>query len=177
MDHLWGGDMQIITAPIDFLGVNYYTRSINRARDLIETDNQPPTVLRGDEITEMDWEVYPPGLYDMLGRLNFEYRFPAIYITENGAAFPDRVSPNGQVGDPARSSYLRRHLEMAYKAIQIGVPLKGYFCWSLLDNFEWSFGYSKRFGLVHVNFETQKRTLKSSAKWYRGFIRQQAQSA
>jgi len=164
MDFVQPGDMDTIAVPVDFLGVNYYTRNI--ARDENAENNLPVTVQRGDEITEMDWEVYPPGLYNLLGRLHFEYSFPAIYITENGAAFPDEVSAEGQVDDPARLSYIKRHLEMVLSAIQIGVPVKGYFAWSLLDNFEWGFGYSKRFGLVHVNYESQQRIPKSSAKWY-----------
>jgi beta-glucosidase len=164
------GDLDIIFAPIDFMGVNYYTRNIARAEHVAEKDNAPRTVFRGDEITEMDWEVYPSALYDLLGRLHFEYRFPAIFITENGAAFPDQVSPDGQVHDPARLSYVKRHLEMVNKAIQIGVPVKGYFVWSLLDNFEWGYGYSKRFGIIYVDYQTQQRILKSSAKWYQQVI-------
>ena len=164
-------DMDTIAAPIDFLGVNYYTRGIARA-GIDEAENAPRAEIRGDEITEMDWEVYPQGLYDLLGRLHFEYRFPAIYITENGAAFADTVGADGSVDDPARLSYIKRHLEMAHRAIAAGVPLKGYFVWSLLDNFEWALGYSKRFGIIYVDYQTQKRTLKSSAKWYRQVIQE-----
>ncbi len=166
------GDYDEIIAPIDFLGVNFYTREIARAADISEEDNEPIELVRGDEITEMNWEVYPPALYEMLGRLHFEYRVPAIYITENGAAFPDTVSPDGQVYDPARLSYFKRHLEMTHKAIQIGVPVKGYFAWSLMDNFEWAHGYKMRFGIVHVDFETQERTPKQSALWFRDVIHQ-----
>lgn len=162
------GDMDLIAVPIDFIGVNYYTRNIARDEDAVE--NEPRTVFRGDEITEMDWEVYPPGLYNILGRLHFDYGFPAIYITENGAAFPDEVNVDGQVDDRARLSYIKRHLEMVHNAIQIGVPVKGYFAWSLLDNFEWGFGYSKRFGIVYVDYETLQRIPKSSAKWYQQVI-------
>ncbi len=165
------GDMDIISVPVDFLGVNYYTRGIVCAA-IDESENAPRTVFRGDEITEMDWEVYPEGLYDLLGRLHFEYRFSAMYITENGAAFKDTVAPDGTVDDPARLSYIKRHLEMAHRAIAAGVPLRGYFVWSLMDNFEWALGYSKRFGIVHVDYQTQKRTLKSSAKWYRQVIQE-----
>ena len=120
----------------------------------------------------MDWEVYPPGLYSLLGRLHFDYGFPALYITENGAAFPDEVGPDGQVDDPARLSYVKRHLEMVRKAIDIGVPVEGYFVWSLFDNFEWAFGYSKRFGIVYVDYETQQRIPKASAKWYAQVIQE-----
>jgi beta-glucosidase len=166
------GDLNTISVPMDFIGVNYYTRNIARSEKISEAENAPRTVIRGDEITEMDWEVYPEGLYKTLGRLHFDYDFPAIYITENGAAFPDSVSADGEVDDPARLSYIQRHLEQTHRAIEAGIPVKGYFAWSLMDNFEWGFGYSKRFGLIHVDYETQKRTFKSSAKWYRDFIRQ-----
>jgi beta-glucosidase len=166
MDFIQPGDMDTIAIPVDFLGINYYTRNIARAENVSEEENEPRTVIRGDEITEMDWEVYPKGLYNILGRLHFDYNFPAIYITENGAAFPDVVGPDGQVDDPARLSYIKRHLEMANQAIQVGVPVKGYFVWSLFDNFEWGFGYSKRFGIVYVDYQTQQRIPKSSASWY-----------
>ena len=170
MEFVQPGVLDTISVPIDFLGVNYYTRGIVRSTNISEEDNEPRTVFRGDEISEMDWEVYPKGLYNMLGRIYFDYAFPAIYVTENGAAFVDEVSPDGQVDDPARLSYIKRHLEMVKRAIKIGVPVKGYFAWSLLDNFEWSFGYSKRFGIVYVDFQTQQRTPKSSARWYRKVI-------
>jgi beta-glucosidase len=172
MEFVQPGDMDTIAVPVDFIGVNYYTRNINRADSISEEENQPRTAIREGEITEMDWEVYPKGLYNTLGRLYFDYAFPAIHITENGAAFPDKVGPDGQVDDPARLSYIERHLEMVRQAIQAGVPVKGYFVWSLFDNFEWGFGYSKRFGIVHVDYQTQKRTLKSSAKWYSQMIRE-----
>ena len=173
MDFVQDGDLDVIATPIDYLGINYYTREIVRSKEISESENEPPTIIQGDEITEMDWEVYPDGLYDFLGRLHFEYgySFPAIYVTENGAAFPDTVSPDGQVHDPARLTYIKRHLEACHRSIQIGVPLKGYFAWSLFDNFEWSFGYRPHFGIVHVDFETQKRTPKSSALWYSDVIK------
>jgi len=167
MEFVQPGDLKIISMPVDFMGVNYYTRNIARAGNVSETDNARRTIFRSDEITEMGWEVYPEGLYNILGRLHFDYAFPAIYITENGAAFHDEVGPDGRVDDPARLSYIKRHLEMVNKAIHIGVPVKGYFVWSLLDNFEWSFGNSKRFGIVYVDYQTKLRIPKSSAKWYR----------
>ena len=170
MEFVQPGDMDAIAVPVDFLGVNYYSRGIARSDKISEEENEPRTVFRGDEITEMDWEVYPPGLYNILGRLHFDYNFPVLYITENGAAFPDEVGTDGEVDDPARLSYIERHLTMVHIAIQIGVPVEGYFAWSLLDNFEWAFGYSKRFGIVYVDFQTQQRILKSSAKWYRKVI-------
>ena len=167
-------DMEVLSIPVDFLGVNYYTRNIVRSAKISEAENAPRTVFRGDEITEMDWEVYPEGLYKTLGRLHFDYNFPAIYITENGAAFNDQVSADGKVDDPARLSYVKRHLEQVHRSIEIGVPVKGYFAWSLLDNFEWAYGYSKRFGLIYVNYQTQERILKASAEWYRKVIREHA---
>jgi beta-glucosidase len=174
MEFVQPGDLDKIATPLDFLGINYYTRNIARADNVSEEQNQPRTVFPNDECTEMEWEVYPEGIYDLLGRLHFEYAIPAFYITENGAAFPDRVNPDGQVDDPARLSYIKHHLLMVNKAIHIGVPVKGYFAWSLLDNFEWSYGFSKRFGLVYVNYQTGQRVLKSSAKWYRQVIRENA---
>ncbi len=174
MTFIQDGDLSIISTPIDFLGVNYYTRGIVRSEKISEAENAPRTTIRGNEITEMDWEVYPEGLYKTLGRLYFDYDFPAIYITENGAAFPDQVGAEGEVHDPARLSYIQRHLQQTQRAIEAGVPVKGYFAWSLMDNFEWGFGYSKRFGLIHVDYQTQKRTFKSSAQWYEQVIKQNA---
>jgi len=168
------GDLNTIAVPVDFVGVNYYTRTITRSEKISEAENAPCTVTRGDEITEMDWEVYPEGLYKTLGRLYFDYEFPVIYITENGAAFVDQVGADGEVDDPARLSYIKRHLQQTHRAIEAGIPVKGYFAWSLMDNFEWGYGFSKRFGLIHVDYETQKRTFKSSAKWYRQVVEQNA---
>ena len=164
------GDMQAIARPLDFVGVNYYTRNIVRSDVVPESENAPRAVFPVGEMTEMDWEVYPEGLLQTLGRLHFEYGFPALYVTENGAAFRDEVGPDGHVEDSTRREYFQRHLAMVGRAVEIGVPVKGYFAWSLLDNFEWGFGYSKRFGLVHVDFETGRRTLKSSGRWYRQWI-------
>ena len=166
-------DLDTIAVPIDFLGVNYYTRKIARSEVVSEEENEPCTVFRGDEITEMDWEVYPEGLYNLLGRMHFDYNFPAIYITENGAAFKDQVV-NDEVDDPQRLSYIKRHLKQVHRAIEVGVPVKGYFVWSLMDNFEWAHGYTKRFGLIYIDYETQQRIPKSSAKWYAQVIRANA---
>jgi beta-glucosidase len=166
MDFVQAGDMETIATPVDFLGVNYYTRIITRSDEIPDEENAPRTVSRGPEQTEMDWEVYPQGLYDVLGRVHFDYNFPALCITENGAAYPDQVGPEGQVEDPLRLAYYRRHLVQAARAIAAGVPLRGYFAWSLLDNFEWAHGYAKRFGLVYVDYETQRRIPKASARWY-----------
>ena len=172
MDFILPADMDTIAVPIDFVGVNYYTRNI--ARDKKTEKNLPIEVERIGAITEMDWEVYPPGLYKTLGRLHFDYAFPVIYITENGAAFPDIVSADGHVDDQNRLSYIQQHLKMCHRAIEIGVPLKGYFAWSLMDNFEWAHGNSKRFGLIRVDYETLERTIKSSGKWYAQVIAENA---
>ena len=168
------GDMEIISVPIDFVGVNYYTRNIVRSTKISEAENSPRTVFPVGEITKMDWEVHPEGLYKILGRLWFDYDFPIIYVTENGAAFADHVNADGEVDDPSRVAYFQGHLEQVQRAIEAGIPVKGYFAWSLMDNFEWGFGYSKRFGIVHVDYETQKRTLKSSAKWYSETVKRNA---
>jgi beta-glucosidase len=172
MEFVQEGDLETIAVPIDFLGVNYYFRGIIRSTKISEEENAPRTVFPNEDHTEMGWEVYPEGLYDLLSRLHTDYAFPAIYITENGAAFVDEVGLDGEVDDPARLSYLKRHLQQVLRAVGIDVPVKGYFAWSLLDNFEWALGYSRRFGLVYVDYETQQRIPKSSAKWYGQVIRQ-----
>ncbi|NLG72372.1 MAG: beta-glucosidase [Chloroflexi bacterium] len=171
MDFVHAGDMEIIARPVDFLGINHYTRAVVRSQAVDESQNLPAAVFPGPEYTDMGWEVYPPGLYDLLIRLQREYDFPSLYITENGAAFADVVSADGSVHDMQRIDYLRRYLAAAADALQAGVPLRGYFVWSFLDNFEWAFGYSKRFGIVHVDFETLVRRPKDSALWYRDLIR------
>ncbi len=170
LDFVKPGDLDEMAAPVDYLGVNYYTRAIIRNTSVSEDNNLPPTVFAGDEVTAMGWEVYPPGLYEWLGRLHFEYRFPAYYITESGVAVDDQPDANGQVHDTARISYLERHFSQAARAIEAGIPLRGYFVWSLMDNFEWAEGYSKRFGLIYIDYGTLKRTLKDSALWYHDWI-------
>jgi beta-glucosidase len=170
MDFVQAGDLEVIAAPLDFLGVNYYARHVVRSTEIPEAENAPRTVFPNPERTEMGWEVYPEGLYELLGRLHFDYRFPALYVTENGAAYPDQIGPDGEVHDPSRVAYLKAHFTEAARAIAAGVPLRGYFVWSLMDNFEWAYGYSKRFGLVYVDYPTQQRVLKTSAHWYRQVI-------
>ncbi|HDQ71243.1 MAG TPA: beta-glucosidase [Chloroflexi bacterium] len=174
MDVVHAGDMEAIAAPLDFLGVNYYTRGVVRDEKVPAEENELQTLFPGDEKTEMDWEVYPEGLYEILCRIHFDYDFPALYVTENGAAYPDEINPDGTVDDPQRLSYFKRHLVQTARAIQAGVPLHGYFAWSLLDNFEWAEGYSKRFGLIYVDFETQQRIPKASARWYSRVIESNA---
>jgi beta-glucosidase len=161
------GDLQTIAAPLDFLGVNYYTRSVVRADP---SGGDPVTVSSDDaERTGMGWEVYPDGLLELLVRLDDEYELPPLYVTENGAAFPDSRS-NGTVSDPQRISYVDRHLQAIARAIEHGVPVHGYFLWSLLDNFEWTHGYSQRFGIVYVDYATLERVPKESYYWYRDVI-------
>jgi beta-glucosidase len=161
------GDLRSIATPLDFLGVNYYTRLVVRA----DPAGGPPQTTRvaGAQRTQMGWEVYPDGLYELLVRLRDEYGVPELYVTENGAAFADRLV-DGVVDDPRRVSYLQGHLSAVEHAIADGVPVRGYFVWSLLDNFEWTFGYSRRFGIVYVDFETLERIPKASYGWYRDFI-------
>jgi beta-glucosidase len=157
------GDMEKISVPIDFLGVNYYMRSVVSA-------GQPWDVkTSGHEITDMGWEVYPQGLTELLVRLHRDYVMPPIYITENGAAFQDEVV-DGRVHDVRRQTYIANHIEALSQAMRQGVRVDGYFVWSLLDNFEWSSGYAKRFGIVRVDYDTQQRILKDSALWYRDFL-------
>jgi beta-glucosidase len=150
---------------LDYLGLNYYRRDSITANSDEAFDWQivaPP----GAELTEMGWHVAPDGLRDVLIALNAEYAPREIVISENGAAYGDVVGADGQVHDGQRASYLARHLAATADAMAAGVPVRGYYVWSLLDNFEWSYGYTKRFGLVHVDFTTQKRTIKESGRWY-----------
>ncbi len=170
MEFVQDGDLEAIAVPLDFVGLNYYTRGVVRSNAIPKEENAPQSVFPNPEHTEMGWEVYPEGLYQMLGRLYFDYAFPAIYITENGAAYADELTPEGQVNDAPRAAYLKAHFTQAARAIAGGVPLKGYFVWSLMDNFEWAHGYSKRFGLIYVDYRTQRRILKASARWYQQVI-------
>ncbi|HUH94500.1 MAG TPA: GH1 family beta-glucosidase [Casimicrobiaceae bacterium] len=160
-------DFDLITQPIDFVGVNYYTRSVTRA----DAQAWP---LRASGVrqpratyTETGWEVFAQGLTDMLLRVKERYGSMPVYVTENGAAFFDPPTAEGdRVQDPLRVAYLRKHIAALHAAREAGVDVRGYFVWSLLDNLEWSLGYSKRFGIVHVDFATQKRTPKDSARFY-----------
>jgi beta-glucosidase len=150
------GDMAQIARQLDFWGINYYARHVVGA----------PERVPGSEYTEMGWEVHAPALERMLVRLAREYQLPPIFITENGAAFPDEYKGDGVVHDPRRTAYLYTHLEALARAMAQGVNVRGYFAWSLMDNFEWAWGYTKRFGVVYVDYATQTRVLKDSAKWY-----------
>ena len=164
-------DLRIIAVPIDFLGVNYYApqfvRSVSYDRHPLGIETLGPEELarRNYQLTEMGWPVVPDGLYELLTRIHRDYAPRAIYITENGAALPDRLE-RARVDDPQRIAYLHQHLVAAHRAIEEGVPLRGYFVWSLLDNFEWAFGYSKRFGLIYVDYDTLIRVPKASYSWY-----------
>ena len=163
------GDLETIAAPIDFLGVNNYTSPLVAADD---NGGRSQIVRRNDvDRTDMGWEVVPEGLHDLLLRLHRDYQPAAIYVTENGAAYPDVRDHEGRVRDPERQSYLEAYVAGASRALAQGVPLRGYFAWSLLDNYEWSHGYSKRFGIVHVDYATQQRTPKTSARFYAEVIR------
>jgi beta-glucosidase len=162
------GDLPSIAVPIDFLGINTYSRHVVSAHP----ETKKPLHLRpsGAEFTDMDWEVYPDGLHDLLVRVHRDYSPKSIYVTENGAAYTDVRLHDGSVQDPERQRYLEGHLGAASRAIRAGVPLHGYFVWSLLDNFEWALGYGRRFGIIHVDYPTQERTPKGSAYWYRDLI-------
>jgi len=159
------GDMQTIAAPIDFLGINFYTRSVvhdpkggegSRVLNIRSETNQ----------TGRNWEIYPQAMYDLLVSIRMGYNFKNIYLTENGASYHDMVSPDGKVHDGIRIDYLHKHFSVLLRAIESGVPVRGYFYWSLMDNFEWAFGTSSRFGVAYTDFDTQKRTLKDSGVWY-----------
>jgi beta-glucosidase len=170
------GDINVMSTATDFVGLNYYFRNISRDYDLPEEENDPQTNFPQpkDNInwTEMGWEVYPDGLRHVLARLYFEYQVPKIYITENGASYSDAPSPDGRIRDDRRIRYLSGHFRAAHQAIQMGVPLAGYFVWSLFDNFEWGHGNSQRFGLIWSNYETLQRIWKDSAFWYQDVILQ-----
>jgi beta-glucosidase len=165
------GDMATIAAPIDVLGVNTYSRGVIGAGP----DGGRPIFVRvpDSEYTDMDWEVYPDALYELLVRLRDDYVPAKIAVTENGAAFGDVRGHDGRVLDPERQAYIESHVEAVARAVEEGVPVKGYFVWSLLDNFEWAWGFSKRFGIVYVDYPTLDRVPKSSFHWYRDFIRSQ----
>jgi beta-glucosidase len=165
-------EMDLLRTPFDFLGVNYYSRNVVK-------DDPSALPLRASRVrqdgalhTEMDWEVYAPGLLDTLTWVRERYGPIPIYVTENGAAFADPpVAGSDGVDDPLRVAYLADHIAAVGEAIARGVDVRGYFAWSLLDNFEWSYGFSKRFGIVHVDYATQRRTPKASARYYAEVIR------
>jgi beta-glucosidase len=162
------GDLATISRPIDFLGVNSYTRQINQAnpRDLLSGARQLPSP---GPSTAMGWEIYPDCILESL-RMARSYTDLPLYIAENGAAFDDAPGSDGAVDDTTRLAYLHDHIAAAHRAIEEGIDLRGYYVWSLMDNFEWSRGFSKRFGLIYTDYATQCRTWKRSAYWYRDVI-------
>ena len=164
------GDMQSISAPLDFLGINFYTRQTVTLDESAKPLPYRPVMVDGVERTAMGWEVHPESLTNIIMRVHRDYAPKEIYITENGSAWDESVI-NDKVDDSRRVSYLERHLEAMLAAKAQGAPVHGYFAWSLMDNFEWAFGYSKRFGIVYVDYETQKRIPKSSALYYRERIK------
>ncbi|RKT68810.1 broad-specificity cellobiase [Saccharothrix variisporea] len=190
--HIRENDLEIISTPLDQLGVNYYAEhfvSAKPAEPAPVAEGRRPTgspwvgaehvsfPSRGLPRTDMDWEVEPDGLKKVLVRVAREYTDIPLYVTENGAAYPDAIGDDGSIADIDRLNYIDGHLRAAWEAIQEGVDLRGYFAWSLMDNFEWAEGYAKRFGIVHVDYETQVRTPKMSAMWYSKVARGNALAA
>ncbi|MGQ4335292.1 GH1 family beta-glucosidase [Streptomyces hayashii] len=184
-----GGDLEEISRPIDVLGVNYYAPTVVSSGNGTgakndghgASDHSPWTGsehvdfhLANDQLTAMNWAIDPDGLHTLLTGLAASYPRLPLMVTENGAAFDDYVSPEGRVNDPQRIAYLHAHLEAVRRAVADGADVRGYFLWSLLDNFEWSYGYSKRFGAVYVDYSTQRRIPKASAHWYAEVIRRNA---
>ena len=157
------GDMQAIATPMDFLGLNYYSRSV------VSADGPWDAKDSGFDLTDMGWEVYPDGLTELLLRVHRDYPVPPLYVTENGGAFKDEMT-GGRIHDTQRIDYIATHINAVARAIRAGVCMQGYMVWSLMDNFEWAHGYEKRFGIVHVDYATQARTPKDSALWYRDFV-------
>jgi beta-glucosidase len=166
-------DLAAISAPLDFVGMNNYSRRIVRAG----LDGEPEDIRSTDgRLTDTGWEVFPHAIYEVLTRLWSEYDVPSIYVTENGAAFSDTRTHDGRIHDVERIEYLREYLAAVAAAMAAGVPVRGYFVWSLLDNFEWALGYAKRFGIVYVDYPTQERVPKDSFRWYQRQIAATARS-
>ena len=171
LKYVMPGDLENMAFDFDFIGLQCYTREVVKASlftpyvgaALVKAEN------RNVPLTEMRWEVYPQSIYHMLKKFS-AYNIKKIIITENGAAFPDTVDADGNVNDPLRKKYLQDHLIQVLKAKNEGVPVEGYFVWTLTDNFEWAEGYHTRFGLVYVDFDTQQRIIKQSGRWYAGFL-------
>jgi beta-glucosidase len=166
------GDLQRIHQPLDFVGLNLYSRIFayhEPAVPVVQAMIDESYRVSGSAYTDFGWEVYPQAMYEALIRFKEEWGDPVVYVTENGRSRPDEVR-DGRAEDPERIEYLAAYLAQVRRAMDRGVKVKGYFVWSLLDNFEWAEGYTKRFGIVHVDFQTLARTLKSSAAWYRDLI-------
>lgn len=165
------GDLETVAAPLDWLGVNYYSRQLIADDPLGLPPRARPVYLPGERYTAMDWEVHAQSLESLLTRLTDEYEARCLYVTENGAAYPDILRADGTVNDTERARYLEEHITACAGAVMRGAPVAGYFAWSLMDNFEWAHGYDKRFGLVHVDFTSQRRTVKASGHRYADLIR------
>lgn len=165
------GDLEEISQPVDFLGINYYMRSLARNQSNLPYLQSSLVNLPGESYSEM-WEIYPHGIHELLSRVWQDYKPQKIYITENGTAVTDGVDADGRVRDPRRIQYIQDHLVELNKAIDDGIPLAGYFAWSLMDNFEWTEGYTRRFGLIYVDFKTQKRIIKDSGRWFARVIKE-----
>ncbi|MGN9809837.1 GH1 family beta-glucosidase [Micromonospora sp. BQ11] len=187
--HVRDGDLATISSPLDLVGINYYSRHVVAASvpgEQPEAYWRAPScwpgsedvrfVTRGVPVTDMNWEIDAPGLTETLRRVHEEYTDLPLYVTENGSAFVDTVV-DGEVDDVDRLAYFDAHLRASHEAIEAGVPLRGYFAWSLMDNFEWAWGYTKRFGMIHVDYDSQVRTPKSSARWYAEVIRRNGLAA
>lgn len=163
------GDMETINQPIDFVGINYYTGSVGRYKKDEELFDLEKVDI-GYEKTDLNWNIYPEGFFKALAKVKDQYGSIPIYITENGACYNDEPV-NGSVKDQGRIDYIKQHLTSLKRSMDSGVNIKGYLSWSLLDNFEWAEGFDKRFGLIHVNFNTQERTKKDSYYWYKQTIK------
>lgn len=168
-------DKKIITAPFDFVGLNYYTRFIVKHTDKDEFLNCH-YVKSKRKYTKMGWEIYPEGLYELISWISKKYKPKKIYITENGASFEDKISNGNLVNDYERIKFLQEHIKYLTKAVRKYSNVKGYFVWSFLDNFEWTEGFTQRFGLVYVDYSTQRRIIKKSGFWYKKFIEENKRS-
>jgi beta-glucosidase len=166
-------DMKTITTPLDWMGINYYTRSIVRNEPGFPFVQAVPVMPKDREYSMM-WEIYPPGIYELIRRVWEDYHPPYMLVTENGVPVPDGVDFDGRVRDQRRIAYLREHIAQVHRAVAEGLPVKGYLAWSLLDNFEWALGYQMRFGLIYVDFDTQVRTIKDSGYWFQQVIHNNA---
>lgn len=161
---------ELAASPSDFLGFNYYFRKIVKADAAVPIIGFSEVKPSGSAYTDMGWEIYPRGLYELCMRIKADYGDPRMAVTENGAAFPDSRREGGLIADEDRLDFLKEHIAQARRAIEDGARLEGYYAWSLLDNFEWAFGYGKRFGIVGVDYATQRRVMKKSALWYKSAI-------
>jgi len=167
------GDLAIISRPIDFIGINFYSRGVVKADDR----GKPQRVEQDAPKTDIGWEVHPEALTHLLLSMGQRYeQLPPLYITENGAADNTDIV-NGEINDTMRIDYYQQHLTAVHNAIAQGVDVRGYFAWSLMDNFEWAYGYSMRFGIVHVNYETLERTVKKSGRYFQALLADRKEKA